>query len=39
MVKRITLRQMGGSIGATIPKEFAERFRLNKGDAVDERCD
>jgi len=34
MVKKITLRQMGGSIGATIPKEIAERFRLNKGDAV-----
>jgi putative addiction module antidote len=34
MAKKITLRQMGGSIGATIPKEIAERFHLNKGDEV-----
>ena len=25
---------MGGSIGATIPKEIAERFHLQKGDEV-----
>lgn len=30
--KKIVLRQMGGSVGATIPKEIAERFHLNKGD-------
>ena len=34
MAKRIMLRQMGGSIGATIPKEIAERFHLSKGDEV-----
>lgn len=34
MAKKITLRQMGGSIGATIPKEIADRFHLNKGDEV-----
>lgn len=34
MAKNITLRQMGGSIGVTIPKEIAERFHLNKGDEV-----
>ncbi len=34
MAKRIVLRQMGGSIGATIPKETAERFHLHKGDEV-----
>ena len=34
MAKKIVLRQMGGSIGATIPKEIAERFHLNKGDEV-----
>ncbi len=34
MAKKITLRQMGGSIGATIPKVIAERFHLNQGDEV-----
>lgn len=34
MAKKIVLRQMGGSIGATIPKEIAERFHLSKGDEV-----
>jgi putative addiction module antidote len=34
MSKKITLRQMGGSIGATIPKEIADRFHLHKGDEV-----
>ncbi len=34
MVKKIILRQMGGSVGATLPKDIAERFRLNKGDEV-----
>ncbi len=34
MSKKIILRQMGGSIGATIPKEIADRFHLHKGDEV-----
>lgn len=34
MVKKVVLRQMGGSIGATIPKELSELFHLKKGDEV-----
>ena len=34
MVKKVTLRQMGGSIGATIPRELSERYNLNKGDEI-----
>jgi putative addiction module antidote len=34
MVREITLRQVGGSIGATIPKDMAERLRLEVGDRV-----
>ncbi len=34
MAKKVTLRQMGGSIGATIPRELSERYHLNPGDEV-----
>jgi putative addiction module antidote len=34
MTKTVTLRQVGGSIGATIPKEMAERLHLTAGDEV-----
>lgn len=34
MVKEVTLRQAGGSIGATLPKEMAERLHLVPGDTV-----
>ncbi|MFM2152253.1 MAG: hypothetical protein RL199_688 [Pseudomonadota bacterium] len=34
MTKTVTLRQVGGSIGATIPKEMAERLHLAAGDEV-----
>lgn len=34
MVRELTLRQVGGSIGATIPKEMAERLHLAVGDRV-----
>ncbi len=34
MVKSVKLRRMGGSVGATIPKDMAERFRLSEGDEV-----
>ena len=34
MVRKVTLRQMGGSIGATVPRDFAERLHLEAGDEV-----
>jgi putative addiction module antidote len=34
MIKEVTLRQAGGSIGATLPKEMAERLHLAPGDRV-----
>lgn len=34
MAREITLRQVGGSIGATLPKEMAERLHLAVGDKV-----
>jgi putative addiction module antidote len=30
----VTLRQVGGSIGATLPKDMAERLHLAVGDRV-----
>jgi len=34
MVRNVKLRRMGGSIGATLPKDLAERFHLAAGDEV-----
>jgi putative addiction module antidote len=34
MVKKVTLRQMGGSVGATLPKDMAERLHVVAGDEV-----
>jgi len=34
MTREITLRQVGGSIGATIPKDMADRLHLEVGDRV-----
>jgi putative addiction module antidote len=34
MVRKITLRQAGGSITATIPKDLAERHHLLVGEEV-----
>jgi putative addiction module antidote len=34
VVKEITLRQAGGSVSATLPKDMADRFRVEPGDRV-----
>lgn len=34
MVRELTLRQVGGSIGVTLPKDMADRLRLAAGDRV-----
>jgi len=34
MVKAVTLRRVGGSVSATLPKDMATRLRLEPGDAV-----
>ena len=34
MTRELTLRQVGGSIGATLPKDMAERLHLGPGDRV-----
>jgi putative addiction module antidote len=34
MTKTVTLRQVGGSVSATLPKDMADRLHLEPGDAV-----
>ncbi len=34
MVREVTLRRAGGSMGATLPKEMADRLHLAPGDRV-----
>lgn len=34
MTKEVTLRQAGGSLSATLPKDMADRLRLEAGDKV-----
>jgi putative addiction module antidote len=34
MIKAVTLRQVGGSVSATLPKDMADRLRLEPGDSV-----
>jgi putative addiction module antidote len=34
MVREITLRQAGGSVTATLPKDMADRLHLGAGDKV-----
>ena len=32
MIKEVTLRQYGGSLGTTLPKAMTDRFNLGPGD-------
>jgi len=34
MVRTLKLRQVGGSVGATLPKDMADRLQLAVGDSV-----
>ena len=34
MVRSVKLRKMGGWVGATLPKDLADRFHLKAGDEV-----
>jgi putative addiction module antidote len=34
VTRELKLRQMGGSVGATLPKDMAERLHLAAGDKV-----
>jgi antitoxin MazE len=34
MPKKITVRKMGGSLGATLPKEITDRMQIQDGDVL-----
>ena len=34
MMRKVTLRQMGGSVGATLPKDIVDRLHVAAGDEV-----
>lgn len=34
MVRPVTLRRVGGSVSATLPKDMADRLHLDAGDTV-----
>lgn len=34
MPKKITVRRMGGSLGATLPKEMTDRLQIRDGDVL-----
>ena len=34
MVKEVTVRRVGGSVGTTLPKDMADRLRVTPGDRL-----
>lgn len=34
MVKKVTMRKIGGSIGATLPKDMLDRLHIQAGDEM-----
>jgi antitoxin MazE len=34
MLRKVILRQMGGSVGATLPKDIADRLHVAPGDEI-----
>lgn len=34
MIKKVTMRRVGGSIGTTLPKDMLERLRIHPGDEM-----
>lgn len=34
MVRKVTIRKMGGSVGTTLPKDVADRLHLEAGDEL-----
>jgi putative addiction module antidote len=34
MVKEVTVRKVGGSVGTTLPKDMADRLRVTPGDRL-----
>ena len=34
MIREVKLRQVGGSVGATLPKDMADRLHVKAGDEV-----
>ena len=34
MVKEVTVRRVGGSVGTTLPKDMADRLHLEPGDRL-----
>jgi putative addiction module antidote len=34
MTRKITVRKMGGSLGATLPKEVTDRLQVRDGDTL-----
>jgi len=34
MQRKVTLRKMGGSVGATIPRDIADRLHIQAGDEI-----